>query len=140
MDKVPTEILLSIYKCLNLHDLTENCLQVCAKWRQNIALFVLLPILKNVARRNSGLDAKFLEMGTIWNCENPNIILSMFQAFTRWHKCLEDIRLRKNWDFQKKPFWPYRQKDTMKAFFCKVSMDCISYCSLSNGDQTTQSD
>ena len=93
MDKVPTEIWLLIYQCMDLHDLTENFSQVCSKWRQDIAFFVVLPILKNVSKRNPGLDAKFLEIGCMWNCENPNIIWSMFQAFTKWHKCLEDIRL-----------------------------------------------
>ena len=79
IQKFPTELLVLIFKSLNLTDI-ETCLKTCMKWREIIAQFILQTSLKKLSKFDENLYNQFCGYGWFQDYFNDTeLIISLYK-------------------------------------------------------------
>ena len=79
IQKFPTELLVLIFKSLNLTDI-ETCLKTCMKWREIIAQFILQTSLKKLSKFDENLYNQFCGYGWFQDYFNDTeLIISLYE-------------------------------------------------------------
>ena len=78
---LPPEILVLIFKNINLTEVAENCSKTCLLWKTIIAQFVLQPRLREIAKYDD--DVKEILTNANWTQQSTNhdLIMSLYDKF-----------------------------------------------------------
>ena len=84
VDHLPIEVLILVFKFLNLSDIFENCSKTCKIWREIIAQFFLQPYMKILARLDSDLRDKLYDSGWTEQCFDNDFLYETYEKITSY--------------------------------------------------------
>ena len=97
VDQLPMEVLVLIFKFLNLSDIFENCSNTCKIWREIIAQFFLQPYLKILTRLDSDLRDKLHDNGWTEQCFDNDFLYETYEKITSYKGILAQKYLLKDY-------------------------------------------
>ena len=82
INKLPTEVLVVIFKELTLYEVVINCMQTCQRWKSIIAAFILPDQLCTFANLDSGLKRDLRKDGWHKDCEDNELLLHLWTKYS----------------------------------------------------------